>query len=128
MQKEIETPNFSNTPGFAGHVGRVELLGENNSVCASIEFDSEKKFILFIFHMTVHYVLMNICFYPDYENCTGILLSVLTETTKNIKNAYMGTRLIGGFLSLYIDIYHLIWYNLYNKTHQRRLYYACAKG
>ena len=32
MQKEIETPNFSNTPGFAGPVGRVELLGENNSV------------------------------------------------------------------------------------------------
>ncbi len=40
MQKEIETPNCSNTHGFAGHVGRVELLRENNSVCASIEFDS----------------------------------------------------------------------------------------
>ncbi|MBQ6172950.1 MAG: hypothetical protein IJK34_10060 [Clostridia bacterium] len=45
MQKESETPNFSNTPGFAGPVGRVELLGGNNSVCVSIEFDSEKKFM-----------------------------------------------------------------------------------
>jgi hypothetical protein len=32
MQKELETPNYSNTPGFAGPVGRVELLEKNNSV------------------------------------------------------------------------------------------------
>ena len=35
MQKELETQNFRNTPGFAGPVGRVELLGKNNSVSSA---------------------------------------------------------------------------------------------
>ena len=85
MVKELPEPDYNNTPGFYGPVGRVELLRTNKTVRVSIEFDDEHKFIDLIMQMVENAVPMNICFYLDKENCTidRIFLTALNPYTIN---------------------------------------------